>query len=222
MALQLFYGAGSCAFAALASLEHAGATYEPIKLDLAAGDQRSEQYLALNPLGRVPVLIVNGTPVTELIAVLTYIANHYPAAQLLPHDHLALAKAYEMLSWFSTGFHGYIAQILRGERFSDDTDVRERLKEPARRHFAEQLARLDRACAGREAGIVSDSFTVVDAFSIVIWRWAEKLGIDTTNMAYWPMLVARHTNLPAVRRAFDIEAGTQRWLPEAMENGVAG
>jgi glutathione S-transferase len=213
MNLRLFYAPGSCAFAALAALEYAGATYEPTKLDLAAGDQRSSQYLAINPLGRVPTLLVDGAPVTELIAVLSYIAHRYPASQLLPLDNaLSLARAYEMLSWFSTGFHGFIAQIFRGGRFSDDAIVQEHLKESGRRQYVDQLTRLDGAYAGMETGLVGNRFTVVDAFSIVIWRWAERLGIDTSSLIHLTAAIRSSLDLPAVKHAQEIETATPRWL----------
>ena len=205
--ITLYYAPGSCAFAALVALEVAGAEYEPIRLDLAAGDQRTPQYRALNPLGRVPTLVVDGKPVTELIAVLTYISSLFPAAELMPvNNPFLLAKSYEMLSWFSTTLHVYVAQILRGERFSDDENVRAALKEFGRRQLAEQLIRLDQLSAGASGGLIGNRMTVVDAFSLVIWRWAERLGIDTSGLTHWAATVERMLALPAVRRAKEIEA----------------
>src|SRR5580658_1922138 len=54
--LGLYYAPGACSMAAHIVLEESGEKYEPLRVDLAKGEQRAEAYLKLNPLGRVPVL----------------------------------------------------------------------------------------------------------------------------------------------------------------------
>lgn len=58
--LKFFYAVGSCALASHIALEEAGAEYEAVRLDFAAGDQRKPEYLKVNPKGRVPALIGRG------------------------------------------------------------------------------------------------------------------------------------------------------------------
>jgi glutathione S-transferase len=71
-------------------LEESGETYEPIRLDLAKGEQRSDAYLKLNPLGRVPVLrLDDGTPVSENTSILPYLGKRFG---LWPSDALGEAK----------------------------------------------------------------------------------------------------------------------------------
>ena len=54
--LTLYYGPGACSMASHIVLEESGENYEPLRVDLAKGEQRSEDYLKINPQGRVPVL----------------------------------------------------------------------------------------------------------------------------------------------------------------------
>src|SRR5258707_14911310 len=72
--LTLYYAPGACSMAAHIVLEESGEKYEPRKVDLAGGEQRTEAYLKLNPQGRVPVLgLEDGAPRAENTAVLPYI-----------------------------------------------------------------------------------------------------------------------------------------------------
>ena len=64
--LTLYYAPGACSMASHVVLEESGEKYEPRKVDLAGGEQRTDAYLKINPLGRVPVLgLDDGTPLTE-------------------------------------------------------------------------------------------------------------------------------------------------------------
>ena len=64
--LTLYYTPGACSMAAHIVLEESGEKYETKKVDLAGGEQRTEAYLKINPLGRVPALLLdNGEPLAE-------------------------------------------------------------------------------------------------------------------------------------------------------------
>ena len=68
--LMLYYAPGACSMASHIVLEDSGEKYEPKKVDLAGGEQRTEAYLKINPLGRVPVLrLDNGDPLADSLSV---------------------------------------------------------------------------------------------------------------------------------------------------------
>ena len=207
MSLKLYFGPGSVSLAALAALEEAGADFDPIRLVLANGEQKSAEYLALNPRGQVPALIAGEQTITENIAVLTFIANRFPNAKMLPFGNLAkLARAYEVLSWFATNVHVAIAQIWRGERFSDDPQIRTGLKEFGAKRFSASLADFDRA-ASQGSWLLGNQFSVVDPLAFVAWRWAERLELDLSAYPAWADLVARLKARPSVVRALAHEEG---------------
>lgn len=122
--MKLYSAKNSSGFAALVCLEEAGAKYELTLLDMAAGEQKQPEYLAVNARGFVPALVVDGTVITELLAVLTYVAAQPGGGGLIPANAIEKAKVYETLAWFSTTVHVAIAQIFRGERFSADPEAR--------------------------------------------------------------------------------------------------
>ena len=99
-------------------LEEGGERYEPIRLDLAKGEQRSEAYLKLNPLGRVPVLrLDDGAPVSENTAILPYLGKRFG---LWASDALGEAKLLSLIGYFAAAVHPAFAHVSRPERYSDD------------------------------------------------------------------------------------------------------
>jgi glutathione S-transferase len=201
MTLKLYFAPGSGAFAALIALEEAGADYEATPVALAAGEQRAPAFLAISPRGQIPVLQVDETIIRENIAVLTCIANLYPQAKLLPlGDAVALAKAYEVLSWFATNLHVAIAQIFRGERFTDDADTKAELARYGRINFEKALATFNDLADGGP-WLLGERFSIADGLAPVAMRWARRLEIDLAAYPDFSALVARVEARPAFERA---------------------
>ena len=210
MTLKLYFAPGSSAFAPLIALEELGVAYEAQRIDLAAGEQRQPAYLKVNPRGRVPTLAVDGEPVTEVLAILTYLAQAYPHSELLPlADPLKLAHAYEVMSWFASTVHVAFSQIARPERFADDDGVKAALATPGEARFHRTLSDIERLAQGPGPWLLGESFSAVDAYALVIWRWAERRQIDTAAYPAWSAKAARALARPAVKRALKREAAAK-------------
>jgi glutathione S-transferase len=150
---------------------------------------------------------VNGEPVTEVLAILTYLAQAYPHSELLPlADPLKLAHAYEVMSWFASTVHVAFSQIARPERFADDDEVKAALATPGEARFARTLADIERLAQGPGPWLLGESFSAVDAYALVIWRWAERRQIDTSAYPAWSAKAARALARPSVKRALQKEA----------------
>lgn len=100
--VTLYYAPHSRALGALALLEELGADYELHVLNLKTGEQRQPDYLAINPMGKVPAVLHDGALVTEQPAVYQYLAELYPEAQLSPTPGTPLRGPY--LRWLA--FYG--------------------------------------------------------------------------------------------------------------------
>ena len=86
--ITLYYARGTCALASHLALEYAGAEYRTVRIDFAKKEQRSLEYLRLNPKGRVPALLTERGVLTETPALLQFISQSFPEAKLAPlHDH---------------------------------------------------------------------------------------------------------------------------------------
>ncbi|MEE3301072.1 MAG: glutathione S-transferase N-terminal domain-containing protein, partial [Pseudomonadota bacterium] len=91
-----YYAPKTVSLASHIALEEASAKYEPKKLDFFATEQRSDEYLQINPKGRVPALDIGEGIISETPAILTYIAQTFPSANLAPlNDPFRFAKMQE-------------------------------------------------------------------------------------------------------------------------------
>src|SRR5919199_2589884 len=119
--LKLFYAVGSCALASHITLEEAGAEYETVRLDFAAGDQRKPEYLKVNPKGRVPALVTDRGVLTETPAMLAYIAQTFPKAKLAPlDDPFDFAQVQSFNSYLCSTVHINHAHKMRGARWATE------------------------------------------------------------------------------------------------------
>jgi glutathione S-transferase len=101
--LTLYYAPGACSMAAHIVLEESGEKYEEKKIDLAGGEQRTAGYLKINPLGRVPVLLLDsGEPLADNTAILPYLGKRF---NLWPIDTIAEAKALSLIGFFAASVH---------------------------------------------------------------------------------------------------------------------
>ena len=103
--LKLFHAPRTCALASLIALEEAGAEYEISPVDFSRQQQRSPDYLAINPKGRVPALVTDDGIITETPAILTYIAQSFPDAKLIPNDAFGFARVQEFNSYLCSTVH---------------------------------------------------------------------------------------------------------------------
>ena len=206
MSISLYFAPNSSAFAPLVALEEAGADFQPVFVRLAAGEQHTPAYRAINPRGRVPTLVVDGTPIYEVIAILGWVADRYPEAGLLPTEPTERARAFALMSWIASTVHIALAQVRRPERYTDDPAIRLALEAPGRTAFSAALAEFEaRSAATASPFLIGDRFGAVDAYALVVRRWADGLGIDR---ATFPSFADRTDALFArasVRRALDHE-----------------
>src|ERR1700712_484979 len=97
--LTLYFAPGSSSMAVHIALHEIGVSFEARPMSFKNHDMRAPEFLALNPEGKVPVLLVDGRPLTEVAAILFYLAKRFPDAELLPRDDPE-AEA-QALSWMS-------------------------------------------------------------------------------------------------------------------------
>ena len=110
------------------------------------------------------------------------------------------------MSWFASTVHVAFAQIARPERYADDEATKAALATPGEARFARTLADIERLAQGPGPWLLGDGFSVVDAYALVIWRWAERRSIDTALYPAWSAKAARAFARPSVVRALRKEA----------------
>ena len=207
MAIKLYYAPGACSLASHIALEEAGLDYETQKLNLMEGDQRKPEYLALNPRGRVPTLVVDGHVLTENVGIMTYIAGGYPKAKLWPDDTWHQAMAVSSMAWLSNTVHATFAHIFRAARYADDAAAQEAIKAKAKTTAHDHLKEIDGLLKGRKWA-VGNHYTVVDGYLVVFYRWGNRTQLPVHELKNYSALMDRVLARPAVKKVMADEGIT--------------
>ena len=198
--LRLFFSPGACSLVPHVALEEAGAEFEAVRTAIAEKAHKRPEYLAVNPRGLIPAIVVDGAVITENIAVLAYIGHRWPDSGQLPLGDLpALARVFELLSWFATTVHYggfgpiFRARAARIERPESEVAAdRERL----RGLFGEIDALL-----APGPWLLGDRYSLADPYPLTFRRWARRLELDVSEHRHWAEHMRRMVERPAVRRA---------------------
>ncbi len=176
--LTLFYAPGACSMAAHIALEESGERYEAKKVDLAGGEQRTEAYLKIHPLGRVPALrLDDGQPLTENTAILPYLGKRF---DLWPKDSLGDAKAMSLIGFFATSVHPAHAHVGRPERYTADQSAFPGIKEMGLKTFHGYLKQIDGMLADREW--FADRYSVLDPYGLVFYAWGVRRELPMAEL----------------------------------------
>jgi glutathione S-transferase len=199
--LTLYYAPGACSMAPHIVLEEGGEKYEPKKVDLAAGEQRTEAYLKIHPLGRVPALrLDDGDHLTENTAILPFLGKRFG---LWPTDARADAKALSLIGFFASSVHPAHAHIGRPERYASDPAAYPTLKEMGLKTFHGYLQQVDRMLAGREW--FSDRYSVLDPYGFIFYTWGVRRELPMAEMKNYTAFKDRMLKRPAVQRVVEDE-----------------
>ena len=177
-------------------MEEAGADYKIAALDLKAGDQRKADYLKINPKSRVPALVTDKGAITENPAILLYIAQTNPKANLAPRDPFDLARMQDFNSFLCSTVHPQHAHGFRGYRWADDPAVIEGLKPKVSQNMRDSFAIIENDYF-KGPWLLGDQFTVADIYLYVLATWLEG---DKVDINAFPK-VKRHREIMAARPA---------------------
>lgn len=191
--LKLYFAAGTCALASHIALEESGAAYETVRLDFAKSDQKSANYLNVNPKGRVPALVTDHGVLTETPAILAYIAQCFPAARLAPSEPFAFARAQAINSYLCSTVHVAHAHKGRGARWTDDAAAIESLKKKVTQNMADSFALIE---SDMLAGpwVMGADYSISDAYLFTVARWLEG---DSVDIAGFPKVHAHFKRMQA-------------------------
>jgi len=201
--LKFYFAPGACSTASHIGLEESGAKYDSQALSFAGNEQKTPEYLKINPRGRVPALVIDEGTVVENTAILDYVAAKY-APHLMPKDPVKRARAISLMAWFSNTVHPSFTHISRPERFATDTAVYDHLKAVGRENFHTNLKEIDGLLAGKQ-WILGDDFSVVDGYALVFYGWGKRIGLPVAELKNYTAWKDRMLARPAVKRVLERE-----------------
>ena len=199
--LKLFYSANSCAVASRIALEEAGAQYELVNLDFSTNQQRSPDYLNINPKGRVPALATERGVITENPAILAFIAQSYPKARLAPVEYaFAFGQVQAFNNYLASTVHVAHAHGRRATRWADDPAAIEEMRRKVPETMTACFELIEqKMLAG--PWVMGESYTICDPYLFTISSWLESDGVDVTH---FPKVLEHRNRMaerPAVQRA---------------------
>jgi len=201
--LKLYYAPGACSTASHIGLEESGAKYDSQVVSFAKNEQKSPEYLKINPRGRVPALVIDEGTIVENTAILDYVATRY-APHLMPSDPVERARAISLMAWFSNNVHPAFTHIGRPERFATDPAVFDHLKATGRTNFHAALKEIDGLLAGKQ-WILGDRFSVADGYALVFYGWGKRIDLPMAELANYTAWKDRMLARPAVKRVLERE-----------------
>ena len=201
--LKLYYAPRTCSLATHIALEDVGADYSTARISFAANQQQSPDYLKINPKGRVPALVTDRGILTETPAMLAFVAQSFPAAQLAPlDDPFAFAEVQAFNSYLCSTLHIAHAHRMRGHRWVDAEDAAA-IAAMQRKVPQSVTAGFEQVEHDMFKGpwVMGERYTICDPYLFTLAQWLEADGVDVARI---PKVVdhrRRMSERPNVKKA---------------------
>jgi glutathione S-transferase len=197
MSLIFYYSPMSSAVTVHWALEELGVPYEKVKVDLKAKDNEKPAFLALNPNGKVPLVVHDGTPIFESVAIMIYLGETFGVdKKLFPAPGLARGEAIKWLVWCNVSLNEALSrhQHASSPRIPEEQH-NAKAAEVAKAELDKLLGILDGALAGK-TWLVGDHFTLTDLHVSAWVEYVGMCGIDTKRFANVTKWKAKSTARP--------------------------
>jgi glutathione S-transferase len=203
--LQLHMAPGTCARVASICLEETGQDFETVVVRFMKGEHKSPQFKQLNPKGKVPTLVIDGEALTENVAIITYLNERFPDAQLMPEASGSLDRARQVadLCFCSATLHPIVTRIRMPQFFASE-GATQSVWEKGCSAMAEYFELIEQRLAD-QPWWYGDQWSAMDAYLYwVFWR-VEGAEFDTTAFPRFKDHCNRMEQRPAVQRAWQRE-----------------
>ncbi len=209
----LYQTPGSCSRVALNALEEIGVPYREKTVAIMRGDHVSADFIAVNPKCKIPVLVADGTPITELPVILYHLARAHPQAKLLPTGDAPLSD----LVWIAGTLHPLAARMFRpGAVSAADPDG---VKASASAQLDVSAAMIERRIAAQPWWYGQD-WSITDMFLAWVFTLTGKFGYSLAQFPALADLIERAQARPSFVSARAIEIAIadreQMMMPPGM------
>jgi glutathione S-transferase len=199
--MKLYYSPAACSMAAHIVAAEAGIPLQLVKVDLATHKlEDGTDYYTINPRGYVPLLeLDDGTRVTEVAAIIQYLADLKPAANLAPaHGTMERLRMNQWVAFISSELHKTFSPWLWHKETAEST--RQAVKEK----LAERFKEMDGVLAKQDY-LLGSQYTVADAYAFTIVNWSNFLGISLKPYPALSAFLERVAKRPKVAQAMGEE-----------------
>lgn len=183
--IQLYFAPGACSFVPHVALEivqaATGTAFEPKMLKMAKGEHKTPEYLALNPNGQVPLLVVDGKPLAQIVAICDWLDRSFPQAGLLPSDSWARSRALSTLAWMNNSVHPTFTHVFRPGNFAESEAAQAEIRKMAVAKFRGHLERIQ-SLVPAAAFMTGAKLSPLDAYAVTLFRWGGMAGVDPATI----------------------------------------
>lgn len=158
------------------TLQELGVDFQPITVNLPKGEHRSPQFLAINPAGKIPVLVDGDVVLTESVAIVLYLAEKCPDRKLLPSTPAERGECYRWLLFAATELEQPLWRIARHTRLYPESERLPADVTIASREFKEMAAVVEQHMEGRQF-LVGERLSVADIVMAYTLDWSTVAGL---------------------------------------------
>jgi glutathione S-transferase len=209
--ITLFSSPRACSTACHIALAESGLEYEVEIVKVRERQHMRDEYLAINPWGKLPALRVGDRVLTEAHAILGYIADvARPAVSLLPEEPFARARGHEWMNFLAATVHIAFRPLFKPQYLIGDESLYPKLRETGIPNLQKTLLEVDRRLAGRNWALGSN-YSVVDPYLTVFWIWSQRDDVisHVADMPNWRAHAERVFARPATWQVLEREGITK-------------
>lgn len=200
-----YYAPDTGSLAPHIALEEAGAKYGTVRLSFKSEDQRKPEYRAINPKARVPALVTERGVLTEVPAILAFIAQEFPQAKLAPlDDPFAFAEIQAFNSYLCSSAHVAHAHRMRGYRWADEPEAIAAMQRKVPQSVGEGFELIENHLF-KGPWVMGERYTIADPYLYTLTQWLEADGVDRGRFPKIKDHFERVHARPAVKRALTQE-----------------
>ena len=213
MKLTLYYAPVACSLVPLISLNETGVDFEVKPVNMRKAEQMSAEYLRMNPKHKVPLLLIDGKPLTENVAMALWMTRAFPKAGILPADPENEVRAISIMAWCASGIHPHLSRFNSPLKFCDTPGSEEGTQRMVAKELDHVFEVANDMLSGRE--YFFDKWCAADSHFFWTWRRAIQFKLDFSKYRNCVAHYERMQQRPAVKKALDFEKQLQEQFAKA-------
>ena len=205
MSLTFYFAPQSTASITTLVLEELGTPCERVQLDIKKGETKKPEYKKLNPNGRVPLIVHDGTPIFESAAITIYLGETFGTdKRLWPGPGPKRGEAMKWVVWTNVSLGEAVYRWARNTMWAPPDEQNAKAADVAKGEIQELLGMLDGGVAGREY-LTGGEFTLADAHVNSFVDWLRHMKIDFSAFPHLNAWTERCNGRPASKKAMERE-----------------
>jgi glutathione S-transferase len=205
----LFYSPGAASLVVHWLLIETGAAHQLRKLDTAAGEHKRPEYLALNPNGLVPTLLIDSAPVYEAAALVLHLADAHPQARLAPTPgSVERARYYQWILHLANTLQPAFRLWFYPAEAAGEAHA-EAAKEQARIHIEAALERIDAHLGSHGPYLLGAEVSAADFHLTMLMRWSRNMPRPASHWPHLAALILRMKTRPSFATLYEREGLTE-------------